>query len=79
MRNDLYVYYSGKWEFDPSIPFQSRYLIYKGVPFGHGIGEQDIQSLVETELLPIVRKFFDEDDSGESPNSLLDKIAENNR
>ena len=71
---DLYVYYSGKWEFDPAIPFQSRYLIYKGVPFGHGIGEQDIQSLVETELLPIVRKFFDEYEDGESPSPPVRKI-----
>ena len=80
MKNDLYVYYSGKWEFDPAIPFQSRYLVYKGVPYGDGYAnDQDIQSLVETELLPIVRKFFDEDDSGESPNSLLNKFAENRR
>ncbi|QDP50216.1 MAG: hypothetical protein Tp178MES00d2C33159851_6 [Prokaryotic dsDNA virus sp.] len=74
---DLYVYYSGKWEFDPAIPFQSRYLVYKGVPYGHGITDKDITSLVETELLPIVRKFFDADDSEESPNSLLNKTAEN--
>lgn len=79
MRNDLCVYYSGKWEFDPAIPFQSRYLIYKGVPFGHDITDKDIASLVETELLPIVRKFFDEDDDDETPNSLLNKFAENRR
>ena len=61
MKNDLYVYYSGKWEFDPAIPFQSRYIIYKGVPYGNGITDDDIASLVETELLPVVRKFFDDD------------------
>lgn len=74
MKNDLYVYYSGKWEFDPTIPFQSRYLVYKGVPYGHGISDDDIASLVESELLPIVRKFFDADEDGESPSSLLEKL-----
>ena len=74
MKNDLYVYYSGKWEFDPAIPFQSRYLIYKGLL---NFSDEDVASIVESELLPIVRKFFDADDSEESPNSLLNKIAEN--
>ena len=74
MKSDLYVYYSGRWEFDPAIPFQSRYLIYKGLL---NLSDEDVASIVETKLLPIVRKFFDEDDIGESPNSLLDKIAEN--
>lgn len=74
MKSDLYVYYSGKWEFDPAIPFQSRYLVYKGLV---NFSDEDVASIVETELLPIVRKFFDEDGSGDSPNSLLNKLAEN--
>ena len=76
MKNYLYVYYSGKWEFDPAAPSQRSYLIFKGLV---NFSDEDVASIVETELLPIVRKFFDEDDNGESPNSLLNKIAENTR
>lgn len=71
MKNDLYVYYSGKWEFDPAIPFQSRYLVYKGLV---NFSDEDVASIVESELLPIVRKFFDADEDGESPSSLLEKF-----
>lgn len=74
MRNDLYVYYSGKWEFDPAIPFQSRYLIYKGVPYGHDISDEDVARIVETKLLPIVRKFFDADDETSTPSRFLEKL-----
>lgn len=71
MKNDLYVYYSGKWEFDPAIPFQSRYLVYKGLV---NFSDEDVASIVESELLPIVRKFFDADEDGESPSTLLEKL-----
>lgn len=71
MRNDLYVYYSGRWEFDPAIPFQSRYLIYKGLV---NFSDEDVASIVETELLPIVRKFFDADEQTITPSRLLEKL-----
>ncbi|MGC3004014.1 hypothetical protein ACPF8X_37980 [Streptomyces sp. G35A] len=60
MRNDLVVYLSGDWEFDPVSPKEDKYLVYKGVGY---LTEKEIISLVSEMLHPIVKSFFSEEEN----------------